>query len=213
MLPFTSAQFFGIFAAYNGAIWPAQVIAYGLGLLAIACLVRPGLVADRIISGVLALMWTWTGIAYQGYFFSAINRTAFLFAALFVAQGIILFVSGVIQGGLRFGYARELRPSIGVALIFYAAVLYPLVGMALGHSYLELPHFGVTPCPVALFSFGWLLLLKSPVKWWVAAIPVAWSLIGGTAAFLLEVPQDCLLAGGPATIVLLAKGRPSLVHW
>lgn len=159
-------------------------------------------------------MWTWTGIAYQGYFFSVMNRTAFLFAALFVAQGTIFFISGVIRGGLRFGYARELRPGIGVALIFYAAVLYPLVGMALGHSYFELPHFGVTPCPVALFSFGWLLLLKSPVKWWVAAIPVVWSLIGGTAAFLLEVPQDwVLLAGGPVTIVLMAKGRPSLVRW
>ena len=30
MLPFTIDQFFGVFAAYNVAIWPAQVVAYGV---------------------------------------------------------------------------------------------------------------------------------------------------------------------------------------
>jgi len=31
MLPFTPAQFQSVFAAYNDAIWPAQIVAYMLG--------------------------------------------------------------------------------------------------------------------------------------------------------------------------------------
>ena len=69
----------------------------------------------------------------------------------------------------------------------------------------------MTPCPVALFTLGWLLLLRSPVKWWVTAIPVAWSLIGGTAAFLLEVPQNwVLLASGPERSFFLQNAEH---HW
>ena len=34
-LPFTVEQFFDVFEAYNRAIWPAQVLAYVLGLAAI----------------------------------------------------------------------------------------------------------------------------------------------------------------------------------
>jgi hypothetical protein len=35
---FTVEQFFGKFAAYNAAIWPAQVAAYVLGLVAVGAL-------------------------------------------------------------------------------------------------------------------------------------------------------------------------------
>jgi Family of unknown function (DUF6064) len=43
-------------------------------------------------------------------------------------------------------------------LTIYAAALYPLLGLAMGHPSSELPMFGVTPCPVTIFTFGMLLL-------------------------------------------------------
>ncbi len=38
MLPFTLEQFLNVFATYNKAIWPAQILAYVLGAVAVAAL-------------------------------------------------------------------------------------------------------------------------------------------------------------------------------
>jgi hypothetical protein len=97
-------------------------------------------------------------------------------------------------------------------LILYACVLYTLLGLWAGHRYPEMPMFGVTPCPVTIFTFGVLLLTTAPVSRWLLVIPVIWSLIGGSAAFLLQVPQDWLLLfSGLSVIPLLwAGGRPKL---
>jgi hypothetical protein len=85
--------------------------------------------------------------------------------------------------------------------VAYAAVLYPLIGIAAGHHPSELPMFGVTPCPVTIFTFGLLLLTRSPPPLYLLVIPTLWSLIGGSAAILLRVPQDwLLLVSGIATV-------------
>lgn len=213
MLPFTAAQFFELFRVYNDAIWPIQLVAYGIGLVAVGALARPGPAADRLISGSLALMWIWTGIAYHWSYFYAINAAALFFGLIFIFQGAYFLYAGVFQRKLSFGYTQELRPRIGGAFIVYAAIVYPLIGIGLGHAYSELPQFGVTPCPVTLFTFGWLLMLRRPIHWWLVAVPLVWSLIGGTAAVLLDVPQDWpLLAGGVITLWCMAKLQPPLLR-
>jgi hypothetical protein len=63
----------------------------------------------------------------------------------------------------------------------------------LGERALELPAFGLTPCPVVLATLGVLLLATGPARPWLFVIPVGWALIGGSAAVLLRVPQG--LAG------------------
>jgi len=193
MLPFTRDQFLAIFVGYNGSIWPAQAAAYLLGLSGLALLLRPGPVTDRVISAILALFWIWTGVAYHGVFFSRINRAAYVFAALFVAQGIYFGVAGWLQGRLSFGLRRSLRQGVGLVFVLYATLAYPMIGILAGHAYDELPMFGVTPCPVTIFTFGLLLLATRPLPRLALAIPLLWSLIGGSAAVLLGIPQDWLL--------------------
>jgi hypothetical protein len=210
MLPFTTAEFFDVFEVYNNTIWPVQIVAYGLGALTVTSLFWPGVTADRITAAVLALMWVWTGIAYHWLQFSSVNPAAWGFGAAFVLQGAIFVIAGTMQSRmrLRFGPTSNLSGFTGLAFILYAAVIYPLLGISQGHSYPRAPLFGVTPCPVTIFTFGWMLLLKAAIQWWVIAIPVLWSLIGGTAAFLLDVPQDwLLLVGGVVTTLLLATSR------
>ncbi|MBR0848031.1 hypothetical protein JQ543_09795 [Bradyrhizobium diazoefficiens] len=193
MLPFSREQFLSVFVDYNSAIWPAQVGAYLLGCLAIVLLFGKAAYADRMIAGVLAIMWLWTGIAYHEVFFSTINKAAYLFGALFVAQGACLLYSGVYHDRLRFGFESGAVAWVGMALVTYAAIVYPLIGMTTGHRLAETPMFGVTPCPVTIFTFGLLLLTVRSVPRWLLAIPFAWSLIGGSAAIVLDVPQDWLL--------------------
>ncbi|WP_230532404.1 DUF6064 family protein [Microvirga roseola] len=103
------------------------------------------------------------------------------------------------------GSPSGVRGAAGLALIVYAEVLYPLLGVWFGHAHPNLPMFGVIPCPVTIFTFGCLLLTTKPGPWWMLVIPVLWSLVGGSAAFLLGVPQDwALLVSGLATVLLLA---------
>jgi len=208
VLPFTREQFIAVFAAYNTAVWPAQIVAGLLGLVMVAMLARPTTAGSRVIGIGLAVMWAWTGVGYHWIHFSAVNKAAWAFGALFVLQGIALFYAAV-GGRLRFGITRARSAWLGWALVVYAAVIYPVLGVWSGHRYPELPMFGITPCPVTLFTLGLLLLTTAPVSRWLLAIPLAWSLIGGSAAFLLGVPQDWLLlfSGGAVALIVFRDAR------
>jgi hypothetical protein len=82
LLPFTPDQFLAVFAAYNLAVWPAQLVAYLLSLGMVLALLRPTRWTHRIVGAGLGLMWVWTGVAYHALFFAPINKAAHAFAAL-----------------------------------------------------------------------------------------------------------------------------------
>src|SRR5678815_5669775 len=52
----------------------------------------------------------------------------------------------------------------------------------------RIPTFGV-PCPTMIFTAG-MLMLATLRSWRLSIVPVIWSLIGGSAAFLLGVRAD-----------------------
>jgi Family of unknown function (DUF6064) len=206
VLPFNRAAFLDVFAGYNAAIWPVQVVAIALGLAAVLMIFWRTKASDPIITGILAALWIWTGIAYHGVHFSAINNAAYVFAAMFAIQGGFFVASGFIQQRLRFGYGNDWPAWTGLAFIAYAMIIYPAFAAFTGHSYPQLPMFGVTPCPVTLFTFGALLLTTASVPRWLLIIPVLWSLIGGSAAFLLGIAPDWpLLASGLLVVPLLVR--------
>lgn len=209
MLPFTREQFLANLTSYNQAIWPIQVVAFALGLLAVALLLRRPQIADRLIAGILASMWLWTGAAYHWYHFTEINQAAPIFGALFVAQGAVLAYVGVVRKQVRFDLNFGPAAIVGIGFIAYAAVFYPLLGIWTGHAYPEMPVFGVTPCPVTIFTFGLFLFATPPVSRWLLAIPFIWSVIGGSAAFLLDIPQDWLLLVSGVVAVPLVVARHS----
>lgn len=204
MLPFTSEQFRSVFVDYNHSIWPVQIAAYLLGGVAVALLLRKRPEGDRVIAGIMAMMWLWTGVGYHGLSFSSINKAAYIFAVLFILHGCYLLYAGVYRGQIRFGLRPGLPAAIGGAFVAYAAIIYPVIGVATGHAYPEMPMFGVTPCPVVIFTFGLLLLTVRPMPRWLLVVPFIWSLIGGSAAILLQVPQDwLLLVSGAITVPLV----------
>lgn len=208
MLPFSREQFISVFADYNQAVWPAQIVAYALGAVAVAALIRRWNGADRLVGSVLAVMWVWTGVAYHGLYFSAINKPALLFGAMFVLQGALLAHAAVARGAVMFSSPAGVSAWLGWALVLYAAVVYPLVGWWAGHGYPAMPMFGITPCPVTLFTFGMLLLTTGPVPRRLLAVPFLWSLVGGSAAILLDVPQDWpLLLSGVIAAPVIARRR------
>jgi hypothetical protein len=206
MLPFTHAEFLDVFARYNLAVWPAQLAAYALAAAMLAMVaLRRSAMTGRLVAAGLAVMWAWTGIAYHWTYFSAINDAAWVFGALFVLQSL-LFAHAAATRRLDFqGQAPAASRRLGWFLVAYATFLYPLVGIAAGPGYPALPMFGITPCPVTIYTFGLLLLNAAALSRWLLVIPVLWSLIGGSAATLLQVPQDWLLLLSAGSVFFVSK--------
>jgi len=205
-LPFSTEQFLDVFVQYNTSVWPMQIV---LNLLAAVCVVTvigKVKITGRLITGFLALLWIWTGLAYHLLYFTSINKAAFLFGGLFVIQGLIFLFEGVIRDKVSFSFRFNTYGILGGFFILYALVLYPLLGHLLGHRYPANPTFGL-PCPSTIFTFGILLWADVKLSTRLFVMPALWSLIGFGAALTLGIPEDTglLIAGMLGTVLLCRK--------
>ena len=209
LLPFTPDQLLEVFAAYNRAVWPAQFVAYLLGVGMVHAMLRPSGSSNRIVGVGLSLMWVWTGVAYHAMFFARINPAPARSPHCSSCRVCSSHTRRCSGRDLRFARGHGPRAWLGWALIVYSALIYPLIGVA-GHGYPAMPMFGITPCPVTLFTFGALLVAQRPVPRRLLIIPLLWALVGGSAAFLLAVPQDWPLLLSGALVVPWLWRRPSV---
>ena len=209
MLPFTTEVYFALFEDYNTAVWPAQIVAYGLGALALWLSLRPRAGGDRVVAAILAGFWLWTGLAYHVATFDEINVAAPVFGGLFAVQAVLLAWTGVVRGRLAFRFRPDVFGWAGFGLAAGALVLYPLLAWLAGHGWPEAALVGVAPSPTILFAFGLLLGAepRSPIH--LLVIPVLWSLIWGAAAWFLPIPEDLALplAAVAATGLIVWKNR------
>jgi uncharacterized membrane protein HdeD (DUF308 family) len=203
MIPFTLDQFFEVFERYNVAVWPAQLLLYAAGILAIFLALKRRSDLSKSISFLLCLFWMWMGVVYHLWFFSSINSAALFFGAFFILQGILFFVAGVLKEQLKFRFRLDLLGVAGSAFLVYALILYPALGFWLGHRYPAAPTFGL-PCPTTIFTFGMLLWTDRRVPLYLLPIPLAWSFIGFWAAISLGITEDfALLAAGLTGALLI----------
>lgn len=186
-MPFTVTQFFEVFARYNEAIWPLQIVTYVVALACVLLLLFGARQASIATAAVLSALWTVNGIGYHWLFFSTINGLAYVFGGLFVLEAILL---SALSTRLNLSFGFNSRSAAGLVLMLFASIVYPVWGWFAGHSYPAVPMFGVAPCPTSIFTIGILMLSRWRYVIAVLLIPIVWSVIGGTAAFLLGVPQD-----------------------
>jgi hypothetical protein len=210
--PFTAEVYYSLFETYNRAIWPAQLIAYALGIAVVFLALRPIPAGGRIALAVLSAFWLWNGIAYHFMHFLQINFAALGFGALFVLQGL-LFAAMAIRGGRLLRLRGDQFGGAGLLLCVFALVAYPLLGWLVDHGRPRAAVFGVAPAPMVIYTIGALLMLEGGAPLYVAAIPLLWSLAGGSAAVLvLRTPEDLslLIAGVAGLGLLIRKRRQSL---
>lgn len=218
-LPFTTEAFLDVFRRYNEAVWPAQWALTALGAAAALLARRARANASRAAAALLAALWLWTGVVYHLGFFRRINPAAVLFAAACVAQAAALAWWGAWRGRIDFRPRRDAAGAVGAALVLYALVLYPLLGLALGHRYPAAPTFGL-PCPTTILTFGLLLWALPTLPRALLVVPTLWALVGVSAAARLGMVEDWALpAAALATAVLLvlrprrgAGGRVAARH-
>jgi hypothetical protein len=189
-LPFTETQFLDLFVAYHRTFGLAVVLLWIATLALVVPLLR-GRSRSSVVSVVAAVHWAWSGIAYHAMFFTRINPAAWLFAALFVAQAAGFLWYGVAQSRLAYTWRRTPRHVLGAGLVAYS-LAYPGLILLSGHEFPRAPAFAV-PCPTTIFTAGLLLLTAEPVPLALLAVPIAWSLVGGSAAFLFGMTPDLML--------------------
>ena len=206
MIPFTVDQFLNVFEQYNVAVWPAQVFLYTMGIVAVCLTLSRQKDFSRGVSLILSLFWIWMGLAYHFWYFSTINRAALIFAALFVLEGIIFFIVGVLKHQLKFRFSLNFYGIVGGVFLLYALIVYPVFGYWLGHRYPAAPTFGL-PCPTTIFTFGLLLWTNRRVPLYVLAIPLAWTFLGFWAAISLGMIEDLglLMTGLIGSMLIIVR--------
>ena len=210
-MDFTVGQFLDMFHRYNDAIWPLQFVAYAFGLVVCALIARRSARGERFALLTLSAMWAWMGVVFMWGFQADISSSGRPFGALFLVGAALLGLAAVRTGSstsLGLGGAPRWRLAAGWAMIAYALVVYPLVGMALGHSYPEAPLFGVAPCPTTIFTLGVFVTCACP-RLSAVVVPIVWGFIGTMAAIKLEIGQDfgMTVAAVVAIVCLVAARR------
>ena len=207
-LPFTVEQFLNVFAEYNQAVWPFQIILNLLALVLIILCFKKVKYGNKINSGILAFLWLWIGIVYHIIHFTSINKAAYVFGIIFILQGIVFMYAGILKNQISFKYTTSLYSITGAIFILYALIIYPIVGHILGHVYPQSPTFGL-PCPTTIFTFGILLFTDKRIPKYVLIIPFLWSLIGFSAAVNLSVYEDfgLVIAGVLGTLFIYLRDR------
>ncbi len=199
-----------LFARYNPAIWPAQLVAYVAAAVLIALVVvrpsrpdgparervpRDGLAVHRrrLSRAVRARRWTPPRA-------SSTPRRSSCRASCSCSSASCVTASPI--------GPPVPRPSmVGWAAIAYALVVYPLIGIALGHPYPQAPLFGAAPCPTTIVTFGLLLLARPPLPKVLLIVPLAWALVATPAAVGRGVLEDVALLGVGLVGVALIVAR------
>jgi hypothetical protein len=200
-----------LFTRYNHDLWPLHVVAYALGVACVLLLfARRRRMADRSIAAILAALWTWLAVVFQGMYATDVDRTlGVAYAALFLVQAYLFVRAGVVGDELVFRTRNGRSGALGWVALGYAVLVYPLLGALLGHGWPESPLLGMAPCPTTIATFGLLLLARPPVPHRLLVVPLVWALLAPPAAMGRGVYEDAglLLTGMAAVAVIVVRDR------
>ena len=206
-ITFTLEQMLNTFANYNNTIFPLQIFVYLLGIVALLFVFKQKEYSSRIIFGILSFLWLWTGIVFFMQYFGPIYKPAYGFGVVFIIQGIIYLVS-YFKSQVSFNYNKDVFSLVGIIFIVYAMIGYPLFGYFINHTYPQIPPFGLTPCPLVVFTFGLLLLTNTKVPKSLFVIPFLWS-VSGFIPVYIGIWEDggLIIAGILGTIMIIRRDK------
>lgn len=219
LLMFSPETYYRLFELTNAALWPAQILALGAGLAILALMLRGPLWRGhsllrnalwrghswrgRAIAALLAAAWGAVAWMYFLERYAQINLAAPVFAYGFIAQAVLLVISGVALGRLTFGETKPIcgkpihgkpfsgKPraaKAGIALFIYSLLVQPLTGPLLGRPWSGAELFGIAPDPTALATLG-VVLASDRVPAELLALPVLWCAVTGATLWTMGSPE------------------------
>jgi hypothetical protein len=187
LLLFSPRTYYRLLQRHNETVWPAQILALGAGFSILLLFHGPSERHSRVISAILALLWTWVGWAFLWSRYGTINPAAAYFAWLFTIQAVLLVWYGVFRSNLRFIPEWDARRRLGLCLFVAALAVYPWLAIILGRPWKQAEVFGIFPDPTALATLGLMLKAEGHSRWKLMVIPVLWCAIAGATLWALAL--------------------------
>jgi hypothetical protein len=200
------AQFFGMFAQANTAVWPVHVVWYAAAIAAMLLAVRPVRGSSRAIAGFMAAYFVWLAIVFFGIYYTPLNDHSPAYAVMFALGGALFLFAGVIRRDLELQPKWDALGIIGGVFMLYA-LAYPVIDALTGHVFPAAPVFGVAPCPSAIFTVGLLLWTRPGMPIYVLVVPLIW--------LMAQAPADALAMGVVADVARVPFGAvaAALLVW
>ena len=207
-IPFTTKEFFEVIQLYNVGLFPAQLIIFILGIIALVFVHRKSKSGSKFISVFLGVLWIWIGTAYHLAFFTSINNAAWGFGSLFILQGVLFLFEGLHKKRLDFAFKGKSWEYIGYFFIVFGLFLYPVIIYFFKGS-IELTITLGLPCPSTILTFGFLMITTRSFPKYLLIVPTLWAIIGTGAALRFQVYPDylMLLAAIVADFYLIRRRR------
>ena len=196
--------FFERMAEYNTAIWPIQIVTYFLAIFLTISTIKNWKFNRVYFTVTLSLLWLWCGVVEFIVFFGSVNTQYYMWGGIWIIQAVLFFIFGFKLKKTAFKFENSINGYLGLILIMYALIIYPILGYFAGHGYPYGPVFGVAPCPVCIFTFGALLMIRVKIPYYILIVPFLWGLLGIAAVLMLGVYAD---AGEVIAAILGTAGR------
>jgi hypothetical protein len=201
----TGEQLLATFEAYNLDIWPMQVVAYLLGIVALFFAVKRTQGSGRITTAILSFLWLWTGIVFCLLYFGPVFVPGYGMGVLMIIQGAVFF-AGALRPRFSFRFEPGVYSIIGILFIAYAMIGYPVVGHFVGHDYPRTLPFGLVPCPTTVFTFGLFMLSDRKVPRYFLVIPILFT-VSAVVPVSRGILEDVglIVAGVVGTVLMLIR--------
>jgi hypothetical protein len=171
LLLFSERVYWRLFELHNAAVWPAQIVAFGLGAAMFLFVVQPRPQSNRVAALILAAAWMFVAWAFLWNSYATINWAARWAAPLFVFEALLLAWIGGLRGALEW---RGPGNALGLALFLYALAVHPLIAVFAGRPLAAAEVFGVAPDPTVIATLGLVAMAKGRGVSLLLVVPLAW---------------------------------------
>ena len=207
MLSFSAEEFMLVLEQYNTSIWPMQIVAYLLIILASFFSFKSYKYSQKIILVILSFLWLFNGVVFSLIFYAPSHFLGYVFGICCIVQGLI-FLFGLKGTDLLARVESSVYSITGIIFILYAVVGYQVFGYYLGHIYPKFFPVGLVPCPTTILTFGiFLIIHKSiPVKYYAIPLIVA---LGGFLAAYNGIYEDIglIISGLFGTYLIIRRNK------
>lgn len=191
---FSRDTYFRLFELQNRAVWPWQLAVLAVAAALPWLALRGGLSAGRLIAATLAGLWLACAWSFHLGYYASINLAAPLFAGCFGLQALLLVWVGAVRGRVVANRQTPVRKAVGLGLLLFALVGYPLLAPLAGRPWLEAEVAGLAPDPTAAATLALAPLSRRP-PWLLLVVPAVWSLVSGASLWTMGAPGALLLPG------------------